>query len=556
MTKQIVFTFGRFNPPTTGHRRLVEKVEDIAKQTGAKPVVYASQSFDNKTNPLQFSEKIDLLRKLFPGVEVPIVPSVKSAFDAMDHIVSEGYKDVTIVVGSDRVDEFKRIFTNYIKEESDPGFDARKHYDINYKVVSAGKRNSISESISGTSGTKMRKYVTENDITSFLREFPSDNTNLARRTFQNIKRHLTETTVSEKIAIFVSGGPASGKDLIIRDLKETFHMKEVAPQDISGIVTQNLIVNGRPQDMPRAKLFLENLGYSTCFVNVVINDVSSRKRNTFRKRPLSEDKRKNKWKRYNLETKKLSESFSVSFVFDNSVSYKDNPEFIQEQLEQMKTTLNENLDNALRECLDNTSSPRKYQDALTEYCNIIDEETNPDNHDKQIIAKYVTEQTGISAALFMSWLTKNKNIIGLDEKYDLDYDINADFTSYLIEDCGAGEWGTPELTRRLKSETPGQKKKKPMKKKVVSESRKMYSDRRTAEKAAYEAAHQLNDVNASIVVIKHSDNTFSIHKDQYLDSKMKATDSMISSYRGKDVQDGVARDPGAAPLSFKEFSNS
>jgi len=417
--------------------------------------------------------------------------------------------------------------------------------------VSAGKRDPDSTEVSGMSATKMRDFVKNDDIDSFMKGFPSRNTNVARQTFNTIKRNITETV--EPIAIFVTGGPASGKDLIIRDLKETFSMKEVSPNDLSGIVTQNLIVNGMPKDINRAKVFLEGLGYSMAYVNVIINDDSSKHRNIFRKKPLSEEKRRDKWKVYNKETLELYETFDIKCVFDNSLSYKEHPEHIQEQLETMKTTLNEQLENGLRYYRDNSHSSSKYQDALLEYCQHIDEETEIDNEDKIKISKYISEQYGISNNMFMSWMIRNQKILDISEKYVIDYSVDDDFTKYINEEGGAGEWGTPELTRRLMNDTPGQTPKK-KKRKPVNESKNMYSDRRTAEKAAWEAARQLNNDDSSIVVVQHENDTFSIFRDTFLSQNLVTTDKVVAKYKSKDVEEEGRKDPSSMPMSFKEYT--
>lgn len=548
--KKIVFTFGRFNPPTIGHAKLIQKVISIAKSGNAVARIYASQSQDDRKNPLPYVDKVKILRRIFPDVEFPIDTKIKIAFHAMSQISSEGFEDVTLVVGSDRVKDFKTVFSPYIKKKSDPDFDSRKHYDFKFKVVSAGERDPDAAGVAGMSASKMREFVKKDDINSFIKGFPSRNTNLARNTFNTIKRNLSENV--EPVAIFVTGGPASGKDLIIRDLKETFSMKEVSPKDLSGIITQNLIVNGAPSDVPRAKIFLEGLGYSMAYVDVVINDESSKHRNIFRSKPLSEEKRRDKWKVYNRETAPLYESFEIKHVFDNSRSYKEYPKLIRKQLEEMKTSLNEQLDGGLKHRINNSYNQRKYQDVLLSYCQKVDEEETY-NIDTTYILKCVTEQFGINSNMFIGWMNKNRKILNIAEKYI----VKPIDTKYIKETGGAGDWGTPELTRRLKNDTPGQlnTKSKKKKRKPLNEGKKMYTDRRTAEKAAWEAAKQLNDMDATILVVQHEDDSFSVHRDQFISQKLKKTDKVIARYKARDVEDGVSKDPSSIPKSFKEYTN-
>ena len=103
----VTFTFGRFNPPTIGHEKLIEKVHAVSKGTYR---VYASQSMDAKKNPLSYNDKIKFLRKMFPRHARNIISDVKikTAFDALDSLYEQGYRQVTFVVGSDRVEEFDK----------------------------------------------------------------------------------------------------------------------------------------------------------------------------------------------------------------------------------------------------------------------------------------------------------------------------------------------------------------------------------------------------------------------------------------------------------------
>src|SRR5690606_24251958 len=101
--KSVVFTFGRMNSPTYGHKKLIDKVISVAKTKGAEHRIYLSQSHDSTKNPLPYNKKVDFVRKLFPYANIVDDPKAKSAFHVCKILSDQGYKDVTLVVGDDRV---------------------------------------------------------------------------------------------------------------------------------------------------------------------------------------------------------------------------------------------------------------------------------------------------------------------------------------------------------------------------------------------------------------------------------------------------------------------
>ena len=115
----VVFTFGRFNPPTSGHEKLIDAVKRIAKRTRAEHRIYPSHSVDPKKNPLTHSEKIKYMRKFYRGANVVDDKSATSPFHAAKAISDQGYKHVILVVGGDRVDELEKLMRPYINH-SDP----------------------------------------------------------------------------------------------------------------------------------------------------------------------------------------------------------------------------------------------------------------------------------------------------------------------------------------------------------------------------------------------------------------------------------------------------
>ena len=131
----VVFTFGRFNPPTVGHEKLIMAVQSVARSKGADFFVYPSHSQDPKKNPLNQTTKIKYMKKMFPKYKRNITSSVgKTALHIASELYDKKYTNLIMVVGSDRVQEFQSILDRYNGEDKAHGF-----YDFDsIKVVSAG----------------------------------------------------------------------------------------------------------------------------------------------------------------------------------------------------------------------------------------------------------------------------------------------------------------------------------------------------------------------------------------------------------------------------------
>ena len=121
-SKSVYFTFGRMNPPTIGHEKLMRS---LSEKSGKNPYrVYLSQSQDKKKNPLSFTEKVKYARKMFPKHARQIMADrkIKNVFDVASKLYSEGYKNVSLVVGSDRLNEFKILLDKYNGKKGRHGF--------------------------------------------------------------------------------------------------------------------------------------------------------------------------------------------------------------------------------------------------------------------------------------------------------------------------------------------------------------------------------------------------------------------------------------------------
>ena len=154
----VTVAFGRFNPPTIGHEKLMKAADKVA--LGGPLKIYPSRTQDSKKNPLDPDMKISFMKKMFPDFEENIINDgeMKSIFNVLIAASEEGYKNVNIVVGADRQSEFENLATKYNGE-------LYKFDDI--RVVSAGVRDADAEGVEGMSASKMRKAVVDGDFNSF-----------------------------------------------------------------------------------------------------------------------------------------------------------------------------------------------------------------------------------------------------------------------------------------------------------------------------------------------------------------------------------------------------
>jgi hypothetical protein len=168
-TKEVTFTFGRYNPPTIGHEKLFDAVKKQARSGAYR--IYTSKSQDSKKNPLEFKDKIKFVRKMFPKHARAIMgdKDIRTVFDIVTVLYDQGFVKVTMVVGSDRVIEFDTLLQKYNGEKGRHGF--YNFEQIN--VVSAGERDPDAEGASGMSASKMRAFAQQNDLAGFAKGLPS-----------------------------------------------------------------------------------------------------------------------------------------------------------------------------------------------------------------------------------------------------------------------------------------------------------------------------------------------------------------------------------------------
>ena len=159
--KSVVFTFGRMNPPTTGHQLLVNKLVAYARQIGAAPRVYLSHSVGAK-DPLQYDKKVAFARAAFGSLVKK--SNARTVIEVLKALEKEGYTHVTMFAGSDRVPEFTKLLTKY---------NGKEYNFESIEVKSAGERDPDADDVSGMSASKMRILAKDDKVAEFIRGAPN-----------------------------------------------------------------------------------------------------------------------------------------------------------------------------------------------------------------------------------------------------------------------------------------------------------------------------------------------------------------------------------------------
>jgi nicotinic acid mononucleotide adenylyltransferase len=194
-SKKVVFAFGRFNPPTTGHELLIKVVKKLAVTHNADHAIYASKTQDSKKNPLSVDKKVHYLNLMFPNTRfVAANNEIRTFIEAIKQL-NKKYKNLIMVAGSDRVPEYQELLTKYNGKEF--------HFDT-IQVVSAGERDPDADDAAGMSATKMRALAVKGDYKHFKTGLPSSIRDIdGRRLMNDIRQGMGLEVVKEQIKFTV-----------------------------------------------------------------------------------------------------------------------------------------------------------------------------------------------------------------------------------------------------------------------------------------------------------------------------------------------------------------
>lgn len=223
-----VMAFGRMNPPTIGHQKLVDKIKSLP----GDHYVFLSQSQKPKTDPLSFEDKLRYAKFFFPAINIGH-PDVKTIIQALSKINELGYKNLIYVAGSDRVQAFEELINNY-NNQPDKNGNIAYAFD-NIKVVSAGERDPDADGAEGMSASKMRAAAVEGDLESFKQGVPrqevADEMFAAVRQGMGVKSKVTkEKKMAEDSPLVIEPGHLRSHiiSLIAKKIAETDDIEQLA----------------------------------------------------------------------------------------------------------------------------------------------------------------------------------------------------------------------------------------------------------------------------------------------------------------------------------------
>ena len=241
-TKSIAFAFGRFNPPTIGH----EKLMDMTRGANKNYRIYASQSQDAKKNPLTHTKKVKYMKDMFPMHKRKISrDKLVTAIDVLVKLYKEKYTDVIMIAGSDRVAEFDKLLQKYNGVKAAHGFYKFK----SIRVVSAGERDPDAEGLSGMSASKMRKAAQDNKYGTFKQGLPRKYN--GKELFKTVQKAMGTRTFKEYNEVEIDEGglapdsPTTGPGLELKK-KVVFYpplkkKKDTGPTPADQLLPKNTV---------------------------------------------------------------------------------------------------------------------------------------------------------------------------------------------------------------------------------------------------------------------------------------------------------------------------
>lgn len=342
----VVMAFGRMNPPTIGHEKLVDRVKDIAHDYKAAHHIIISHSSDAKKNPLNIKDKIKHAKRFFPGANIEASSKEMPTF--LHHaakLFAAGHDHLIMVAGSDRIPEYEQKLKQYNGTHKGALYNFKK-----IEVKSAGHRDPDAEGAEGMSASKMREHAKNVDFASFRQGIPTHVPEKhAKELFRDVRSGMglkEDRDYGLFKAIFISGVPGSGKDIIIREAiansfatemntatainilndKHKLHESSRDPRRESIRNRQSVIITGTTNEehsITAIREELEELGYDTMMIFVNTTNDASKKRNEKHDKMMVESIRQRRW----YEGQKVSENFQKTFTkymeYDNSLDLKE-----------------------------------------------------------------------------------------------------------------------------------------------------------------------------------------------------------------------------------------
>ena len=203
----LVFAFGRFNPPTIGHAKLMSKVITEARSKRANHIVFASASTDKRSNPLDVNTKVKFMKKMFPQNNIKAAGGTQRTFIEVLKSYDKLYGNIIMIAGSDRTSEFQRLANTY---------NGRDYNYKSIKLVSSGERDPDAEGVTGMSASKMREMAKNNDYNSFKKGVTNLTDSDTRSLFSAVKKGMG---IAERYENFTN--------YLNNDIREEYHQERI-----------------------------------------------------------------------------------------------------------------------------------------------------------------------------------------------------------------------------------------------------------------------------------------------------------------------------------------
>ena len=208
----LVFAFGRFNPPTVGHGKLMSKVITEARKNNANNIVYASASTDKRSNPLDVKIKVKFMKKMFPANKIQAASGNQRTFIEVLKFYDRIYGNIIMIAGSDRVSEFQKLTDKY---------NGKEYNFKSIKVVSSGERDPDVEGITGMSASKMREMAKNGDAKNFKKGVPNLSDSDASELFNAVRKGMGISGRNYPLII------NSFTNFVNNDLREEYHQEKI-----------------------------------------------------------------------------------------------------------------------------------------------------------------------------------------------------------------------------------------------------------------------------------------------------------------------------------------
>jgi len=185
--KTAVIAYGRYNPPTTGHQKLIDKLEEIAFKNNAEAFLVPSHSQDGIKNPLSYVEKEEILREMCNSAS--ILSQGKTLISLLQFLQQQGYTHIIHIAGSDRIPEYQKLVEMYNGKPDKKGIIP---FSFNrYEFISAGERDPDSEDVEGMSASKLRLLAAEGNLDAFKQGMSNKVTDsLKQKTYNKIRERI------------------------------------------------------------------------------------------------------------------------------------------------------------------------------------------------------------------------------------------------------------------------------------------------------------------------------------------------------------------------------